>query len=116
MRILIFIFILSLPVLCDAGQVYKWRDRDGNVYYSDVEPNNQSTQRKIVKAKDPIPAPLTAKELACERARNNIKTLAESDTVQMDLDKDGKLELLSAEQRAQQMKAMEAAVAANCSP
>lgn len=118
MRILITIFLLVLPLLCSAGQVYKWRDKYGNIHYSDVEPANQNTQRKDVKTtipKETAPVVLTDKQIACERARNNLKALAESETVQMDLDNDGKAELLTDAQRAQQTTAMEAAVTANCS-
>ena len=119
MRLLIFIFMLSLPALCSAQQVYKWRDKNGNIHYSDVEPASQNAQRKVVKGKDPAPAPRkepTENEIACERAKQNLNILATREFVDMDLNNDGKTERLTKEQRAQQTVAMEAAVKAKCSP
>ena len=119
MRVLIFICLLSLPALCAAEQVYKWRDKYGNIHYSDVEPATQNTQRKVIKGKDPAPAPKkvpTENEIACERAKQNLTILATREFVEMDLNKDGKTELLTTEQRAQQTVAMKAAVKAKCSP
>ena len=113
MRLLVLILILCLPVIGSAGQVYKWRDKYGTTHYSDIEPVDQSAQRKSIKAKR-VKA-LSPKEMACENARNNLKTFANSSVVQMDLNNDGVLEDLSAEQIAQQTKAMQAAVVANCS-
>lgn len=120
MRIFIIILLFSLPMLCNAGQVYKWRDKNGNIHYSDVEPADQKAQRKTLKAEKakelaPVAAPLTEKQISCERARTNLKILATREIVQMDLDKDGKAEELSAEQRAQQSTAMQKAVDSNCS-
>ena len=119
MRVLIFIFILSLPVLCSAQQVYKWRDKSGNTHYSDVEPADQNAQRKLVKGKDTALAPekvLSENEIACERAKQNLTILATREFVDMDLNNDGKTERLTSEQRAQQTKVMQAAVKTKCSP
>lgn len=115
MRVLIFICMLCLPDLCSAQQVYKWRDKYGNIHYSDVEPASQDAQRKVVKAQ-PREKAQTDSEIACERAKQNLKVLAESETVQMDLNNDGKLELLTTKQRAQQTAAMEAAIKTKCAP
>ncbi len=119
MRVLIFFCILSLPALCSAQQVYKWRDKYGNMHYSDVEPPAQNAQRKVVKGKDPAPAQKkmpTENEIACERAKQNLTVLSTREFVDMDLNNDGKTERLTSEQRAQQTAAMEAAVKAKCSP
>lgn len=119
MRIFIFVYLLLLPALCDAGQIYKWRDKYGNVHYSDVEPATQNAQRKAVKGKDPAQADKkapTENEIACMRAKQNLEVLATREFVDMDLNKDGKTERLTTEQRAQQTEAMQAAVKAKCSP
>lgn len=115
MRVLIFIFIFSLPALCSAQQVFKWRDKNGNTHYSDVEPASQNAQRKVLKA-PPQNKVLTESELACERAKLNLKVLTESEIVQMDLNNDGKLEQLNTEQRAQQTEVMKTAIKAKCTP
>lgn len=126
MRILIFILMLGFPFLCHAGQVYKWRDKDGNIQYSDVEPAKESSQRKVVKAKDA--KPLTAEEKAakdkadkaaarkaeCDKAKANVATISGTSKILMDLDKDGKPEELTPEQRASQTEVMKAAVTINC--
>lgn len=119
MRVLIFICMLSLPALCTAEQIYKWRDKYGNTHYSDVEPASQKAQRKTVKSKDPIPVQQklpTESEIACERAKQNLTVLATREFVEMDLNRDGKTERLTTEQRAEQTVAMEAAIKAKCSP
>lgn len=110
MRLLVLILILCLPMIGSAAQVYKWRDKNGNMHYSDIEPSNQGAQRISIKAKT-----LPVENETCLHARDNLKTFANNDRVQMDLNNDGTPEDLTAEQIAQQTEAMQAAVAASCS-
>jgi hypothetical protein len=126
MRTLVFILMLCFPFLCTAGQVYTWRDKDGNIHYSDVEPTKQTTQRKMVKAKDakPLtPEQQAAKDKAdkdlirkaeCDKAKANVATISGTGKILMDLNKDGKPEELTPEQRASQTEVMKAAVTINC--
>jgi len=84
MRALVFVLMLSLPLAGNAAEVYKWRDKDGNIHYSDVEPPKQTAQRKVVKnknAKALTPAEQAAKDkpdkpparqAACEGAKRNV--------------------------------------------
>lgn len=118
MRILLIILMFGLPILCGAGEVYKWRDKYGNIHYSDVEPDNKQTaKRKIIKASGPkaLTEEESKKATDCQRARSNIATLTESEVVRMDLNNDGVAEELSKEQREQQIKSMQAVATANCS-
>jgi len=126
MRALVLILMLSFPLLCNAGEVYKWRDKDGNIHYSDVEPSKQTTERKVVKAKDG--KPLTPEQQAakdksdkakvrqaeCDKAKANVATISGTGKILMDLNGDGKPEEITPEQRASQTEVMKAAVVINC--
>lgn len=126
MRALVLILMLSFPLLCSAAEVYKWRDKDGNIHYSDVEPSKQSTERKVVKAKDgkPLtPEQQAAKDKAdkakvrqaqCDKAKANVATISGTGKILMDLNGDGKPEEITPEQRASQTEVMKAAVVINC--
>jgi len=126
MRILVMILILSFPLLSSAAEVYKWRDKDGNIHYSDVEPAKQTTERKVVKAKDgkPLtPEQLAAKEKAdkakarqaeCEKSKANVALISGNGKILMDLNNDGKPVEITPEQRASQTELLKAAVVINC--
>lgn len=128
MRTLVFVLMLSLPLAGNAGEVYKWRDKDGNIHYSDVEPPKQTAQRKVVKnknAKALTPAEQAAKEkadkaaakqAACDGAKRNVSAITNpaNTRITMDLDGDGKSEELTAEQRAVQTERMKANATINC--
>lgn len=128
MRALVLILMICFPLLCNA-EVYKWRDKDGNIHYSDVEPPKQTAQRKVVKNKTVkalTPEQQAAKEkadktaaktAACDGAKKNVATIsdAKNTIINMDLDGDGKPEQITAEQRAAQTEVMKAAVTINCS-
>ncbi|MEO8002269.1 MAG: DUF4124 domain-containing protein [Arenimonas sp.] len=126
MRALVLILMFSFPLLCNAGEVYKWRDKDGNIHYSDVEPPKQPTERKVVKAKDgkPLtPEQLAAKDKAdktkirqaeCDKAKANVATISGTGKILMDLNHDGKPQEITPEQRASQTEVMKAAVVINC--
>jgi membrane-bound lytic murein transglycosylase len=128
MRTLVFILMLSFPFLCNAGEVYKWRDKDGNIHYSDVEPPKQTVQRKVVKnknAKALTPAEQAAKAKAdkvaaqkaqCDQSKQNVATISDAKytTISLDVDNDGKPDVLTPEQRAAQTERMKAIVTVNC--
>ncbi|MGH8052094.1 MAG: DUF4124 domain-containing protein [Arenimonas sp.] len=128
MRTLLFIMMLGFPFLANAGEVYKWRDKDGNIHYSDVEPAKQTVQRKVVKnknAKALTPAEEAAKakaerdathQAACDQAKLNVATISDpkNTNINMDLDGDGKPEPITAEQRTAQTERMKANVTINC--
>ncbi len=129
MRVLVFVLLLSLPALCNAGQVYKWRDKDGNIHYSDVEPPKQDAQRKNVKNKNPKAMTpeelaakakadkLAAKKASCDQSKQNVATITDSKyaKITMDIDGDGKPDELTPAQRASQTEVLKAVVTVNCS-
>jgi len=124
MRALVLILMISFPLLCHAGEIYKWRDKDGNIHYSDVEPAKQAAERKVVKPKHT--KPLTSYEIAekartdkaanCETAKKNYSSISNASNarVMMDLNNDGKAEVLTPEQRSAQTELMKAAVTIDC--
>lgn len=128
MRAFLIIAMFCLPLVCDAGEVYKWRDKAGNIHYSDVEPPKQTAQRKVVKPKNA--KALTAEEqaakdkadkaaaktAACDGAKKNVATISDAKNarITMDLDGDGKPEDITPEQRVAQTEIMKAIVTVNC--
>ena len=126
MRILILVLIFALPGICHSGEVYKWRDKNGNIHYSDVEPPKQQAERKVVKSK--TDKPLTAEQLAakekaaeaarkaaaCEFAQSRMKIITGSSNITMDLNNDGVPETLTPAQRAAQADLIKAEVTVQC--
>ena len=128
MRALVLILMICFPLFGNAAEVYKWRDKAGNIHYSDVQPAKQTAQRKTVKnkiakalspeeqaAKDKADK-LTAKTAACDGAKKNVVTISDAKItkISMDLNGDGKPEELTPEQRTAQTEIMKAAVTINC--
>lgn len=127
MRALVLILMICFPLFGNASEVYKWRDKAGNIHYSDVEPAKQNAQRKTVKnkiakalspeeqaAKDKADK-LTAKTASCDVAKKNVVTISDAKItkISMDLNGDGKPEELTPEQRTAQTEIMKAAVTIN---
>jgi Domain of unknown function (DUF4124) len=129
MRAFVLILMICFPLLGNAAEVYKWRDKNGNIHYSDVEPAKQAAQRKTVKNKSVKPLTpdeqaakakaekVAAKTAACDGAKKNVATITDPNNkiISMDLDGDGKSEDITPEQRAAQTEVMKAAVTINCS-
>jgi len=128
MRALVLILMICFPLLGTTAEVYKWRDKDGNIHYSDVEPAKQSAQRKTVKnkttkvltpeeqaAKDKADK-AAAKVAACDGAKKNAAAITDvkNTRITMDLDGDGKPEEITPEQRTAQTERMKATVILNC--
>ena len=126
MRALVLILMFSFPLLCNAGEIYKWRDKDGNIHYSDVEPAKQTAQRKVVKPKSTkalSPEEQAAKDKAdkaaekasaCSVAQSRVKIITSTNNIQMDLNNDGKPESLTPEQYAQQTEILKAQANIQC--
>jgi hypothetical protein len=129
MRALVLVLMICCPLIGNAAEVYKWRDKDGNIHYSDVEPAKQTAQRKTLKnksakaltpeeqaAKDKADK-IAAKTAACDGAKKNVATISDpkNTKITMDLNGDGKPEDITPEQRAAQTEVMKAAVTINCS-
>ena len=129
MRVLVLILMIGFPLLSSAAEVYKWRDKDGNIHYSDVEPAKQNTQRRVVKPKTTkalTPAELAAKDKAdkdaarkalCDESKKNVATIsdpANAGKLSMDLNNDGTPEILTPAQTAAQAERMKAVATINC--
>ena len=128
MRALVLMLMICYPLLGTAAEVYKWRDKNGNIHYSDVEPAKQSAQRKTVKNKTTkaltpeeqaakAKADKTAaKTAACDSAKKNVATITDTkySKISMDLNGDGKPEDITPEQRTAQTEVMKAVVTVNC--
>ena len=127
---------LLAGVACAAGaadKLYKWTDAEGVTHYTDSPPPaSQEFETRVIDV-PPAPPPvaeappgpadaaLAAAEAAapteaCERLRANLAVLRQPGTVRMDLDGDGTAELLTAEQRAEQVATTEERLALDCQP
>ncbi len=121
---LLFVALIS-PVLCNA-EIYKWVDKNGNTHYSDIKPNETSSEKLKIKSSNsskeqtrPQSAALAlderkSKELEaqaeklksetqkrelnaqCENIRNNLKTLNENSRIK--INEDGKVRQLTQEE------------------
>ncbi|WKE64943.1 DUF4124 domain-containing protein [Gallaecimonas kandeliae] len=109
----------------DDNLVYRWVDAKGNVHFSQTPPPGQKATSLEVDAPKPSstpPAPIAPPEPkkedkldpslaklkgqlkeACDRARENLKTLTTFDRVRM-VDEKGEYHLLSDEDKAAQVK------------
>lgn len=124
-----------------AEQIYKWKDADGVVHYTDTPPPKGTEVDKVAVKAGPVPpapaaeqtpapgaataaTPATSAQAAtqvaalrataCDNARKRQQQLASLPSVSMDLDKDGTPEQLNAEQHAAQLDRANQAVANYC--
>jgi hypothetical protein len=126
---------LLLAPSAEATRFYKWVDEDGVTHYSDSPPDHDRYERIDVREPRsqtlPDPAaegeagatiapdapPLSeaeARALNCENARETLAALLAAEVVQMDLNDDGRLEILSEAQRQLQIRRFRAEVAEHC--
>lgn len=116
--------------------VYHWVDAKGVSHYADAPPQGMEegaremvlrSERAGVQGSPAVPATPTvgaasaaavagkpSNQAMCERARKNIAALQGTQDVVMDVDGDGKNELLDAAQRADQLKRAQAALGYYC--
>jgi hypothetical protein len=125
-----------------AEQIYKWKDADGVVHYTDTPPPKGTEVDKVSVKEGPAPPAPVAEQTpasgaatgatpaatsaqsatqvaalratACDNARKRQQQLASLPSVSMDLDKDGTPEQLNAEQHAAQLDRANQAVANYC--
>jgi len=122
MRAMHLVPILALvlaPAMALAGGIYQWKDAKGVTHYTDTPPpDSQYKQRNIYHPEsDAQPAANKgpAENQTCTNARQNITTLQNSRTVQMDTDGDGKPDkTLDDKDRANQLALAQAMVNASC--
>lgn len=114
---LVMLFVTPAPV--EAGSVYKWVDKDGNVHYTNTPPPEASQQERTVldergNVTDTLAAPKTLEELEAERkieakrleaeqlakdqaAKDNMLLQTYTSAEEMELARDGRLAALEAQ-------------------
>jgi hypothetical protein len=111
------------PVLMAQDPVYTWVDGNGVRHYAQTAPEGVKYEIRGVRdttigsdtAQAPAAPTRTAEEvIACDRARVALQQLSGPALVEMDKDGDGTLEPLTPEEKAQQRRLSEQAVAAYC--
>lgn len=132
--------MLSLAFVAASAQaqaVYTWKDAKGVTHYSDSPPPKGAGKAKMKSVQAPQPATGVAKATAsvdgdktspqaaakvaaanarCSQARANLQALQGTAPVGPDADGDGKPDTtLSADDRAKQVEAMQAAIQGSCS-
>lgn len=106
-----------------AVPVYKWTDSAGHSHYSQTPPEGQ--KYKTITASDaparsapapdnaPADAPQQAsgptkgqikRQLECDTARSNVETLSNNASVKLDINGDGKPDVLTGEQQKEQLE------------
>lgn len=119
---LLLVFLIALfatPSPAEAGSVYKWVDKDGNVHYTNTPPPEASQQERTVmdergNVTDTLAAPKTIEELEAERkleverleaerlakdqaAKDNMLLQTYTSAEEMELARDGRLAALEAQ-------------------
>lgn len=133
---LVLSLLLASPLLLaqsQAGAVYKWTDDKGVVHYTDAPPEGRTAERREVTATRPaaaaqgdeVPAgadgepiadaaPKASADANCEIVRRNTAALAGGGSIAMDIDGDGKADVLTAEQRAAELQRAQQLIPAFC--
>lgn len=122
---LITVVALALAPLPSHSQdpVYTWVDANGVRHYAQTPPEGVKYETRGIRDRTvgtetsrapTAPTRTTEEVLACDRARVALQQLSGPTLVQMDKDGDGTLETLTAEEKAQQRRLSEQAVAAYC--
>lgn len=120
-RAALLVLLVGLASGVAAQQVYQWKDAKGVTHYSDNPPpggkyqDRRFNQRGSAVVEADAAAP--AENPMCATARENLKLLGGSATLQQDTDGDGTLDkTLGAADRDTQRNLAEAAVRAYCKP
>jgi len=122
MTLITLLAITLTPLACQA-EVYKWTDNNGNTHYSDLKPNEISSEKLNIKTNKPnetrtspqnasqmldekkskelqaqakrLSSETQEKELntQCENIRNNLKTLQENSRIKVN--ENGKIRYLN---------------------
>ncbi len=103
--------------------VYTWVDGNGVRHYAQTPPDGRQYETRGIRDQTvgteaagapATPTRTTEEVIACDRARVALQQLSGSALVEMDKDGDGKPEPLTPEEKAQQRRLSEQAVAAYC--
>jgi len=129
--------LLAVSGAATADQFYKWKDAEGTWHYTttpppdgsqaaalNVDPNARASQPQgaapadapaDAAAAEAVPADAVAKRRqACDKARAHLQTLSENPFVEMDRDGDGKPEMLSEAQQAEEIQRTKSLVEGFC--
>lgn len=114
--------LAAAPALAQ-DPVYTWVDANGVRHYAQTPPDGVRYETRGIRdsrvgtstaTPPPGPTRTTEEVIACDRARVALQQLSGPALVQMDKDGDGTPETLTAEEKAQQRRLSEQAVAAYC--
>jgi|JI7StandDraft_1071085.scaffolds.fasta_scaffold05817_5 hypothetical protein len=127
MRLLAGLITVALfaaaPVLNAQDPVYTWVDGNGVRHYAQTPPEGVKYETRGIRDRSvgtettrppAAPARTTEEVIACDRARVALQQLSGPALVEMDKDGDGTPEPLTPEEKAQQRRLSEQAVAAYC--
>lgn len=143
MRVLVAVALMCLVASpAFAGKkFYKWQDENGVWHYTEKQPKDQAAAPVNVSAKAPdtggatadadasgkkaeVPAGMAddpaaqrivaGRQAACERAQQAVKVYEENAEVTLDLDKDGKDEVLTTQQHLEQLAKAREQAASYC--
>ena len=108
---LLLLAVLTTATSEAADMLYRWKDADGVVHYTDTPPPAEyEFQTREVTTDPPQPPPSVVVEDApvalsrCEQARRNLAVFESAQNVSMDLDGDGRPEPLDAAARERERK------------
>lgn len=103
MRLVVCLLLLCCATAASTQQLYRWKDDNGIVQYTDSPPAGRPYETRAVlpepprPAADPTPAatpPATPTLTRCEQAERNLRVFEAGGAVSMDLDGDGEPEAL----------------------
>lgn len=131
MRLFILLIAFTTTTAMAQSQIYQWKDASGVAHYSDSPPpsgeyrsfslksehgstetTTEARSEATARATEKSKAEATAK--ACEQAKKNVEMISGKDDVQMDINGDGKMVDLSADERAKQLERAKAQVILLC--
>jgi hypothetical protein len=120
MRLLLLTLIAILAMPAAAQQLYRWKDDNGVVHYTDQAPTDREFETRNVVNDPPAPveAPVAEQDTPpsgrCLQARANLQVFESSDDVSMDLDGDGVPERLDAVAHARELERTRELVQVHC--